>query len=357
MLRLSRLALPGSLLAISSFLSPNIAVALEESNLDIPTELPSQTKVEAKQEQKLALNTPSAPSTEAAAVQEQQQQAPASETFVSQGQPIQLEMLGVSITPIKGWEVSTNTGTLSVVMREPRDPNPAYDHAKYQRNITVAAIHKASPIDEKRAAELKEEMIKSFSADSLVSNFQILEHKFFNYKGQNDGLIVYSSLMIGEYQMQQMHVLVSGEQKQFLMSYTDLAENFQQPASFEAAWNSMVSIEVTGASPLRIDQYARYGALAGGFLMLVMVALLLRRRAGKKDYASEADEFMEDSGDASTSMFATLADGWKIGGDAAEEISGIEFTGHASRHVSRIAKSNISRHAPVTRKTEYVSNY
>src|SRR5690606_24950230 len=214
---------------------------------------------------------------------------------------------------------------LSVVMREPRDPAPAYEKPKYQRNITVAAIHKASPIDEKRAAELKEEMAKSFGADSLVSDFTILEHKFFNYKGQNDGLLVYSSLNIGEYPMMQMHVLVSGEQKQFLMSYTDLADNFQNPASFESAWNTMVSIDVTGSSPNRVSEYARYAAIAGGFLMLGLCALLLRRRAAKKDYSSEADEYLED-GDLSTSMFATLAGGWKLAGNRGEEISGIEFT-------------------------------
>lgn len=347
MLKLSRHVLPGSILAIASFLSPNIAVGAEEADqgASLQAEVPPSSP-------ELAMNNATAPSPEAALAAEQ---APPSETFISQGQAISLEQLGVSIIPPKDWEVSTNTGTLSVVMREQRDPTPAYEKAKYQRNITVAAIQHPSPIDEKRAVELGQEMLKSFSADGLVTDFKVLEHKFFNYKGQNDGLIVYSTLNIGEYPMMQMHVLVSGQEKQFLMTYTDLAENFQNQATFEAAWNTMVSIEVTGVSPIRADEYARYGAVATGFLMLGMVAFLLRRRAGKKDYSSAADEFMDDSDMSSShSLFATLAGGWKIGDDSqVDEVSGIEFTGHASSH----AVSQISRHAPVTRRTEYVSNY
>ena len=326
---LSRYALSGCALACASFLSPNIAVALEETNLAAQpaTTLPQETKTEAAPA--LAAGQVAAPVVE-------------SKTFVSVGQPMSLDNLGLTVTPPKGWEVSTNTGSLSVVMREPRDPAPNYEKPKYQRNITMAAIHQASPIDEKRAADLCEQLIKTFSADSLVSNFQIQEHKFFNYRGQNDGLLVYSTLNIGEYPMMQMHVLVSGKDKQFLMTYTDLADQFNSPASFEGAWNSIVTAEVTGETPLRSAEYARYAATLAGFLMLGMVGLLLRRRANKVDYASDADEYLEDGDGAATSMFATLAEGWKIakGGDA-EEISGIEFTGHA----------------PMTRKTEYVSNY
>lgn len=348
MLSMSRHVLPAAVLAVASLLSPNIAFAIEESNLDpaLPTALPSETKAEAKAQLAMNIPTPSPTGAEQAAEAAQ----PASENFISQGQAVQLELLGVSIVPPTGWEVSTNTGTLSVVMREQRNPIPDYEKAKYQRNITVAAMHRSSPIDEKRAAELKEEMIATFSKDSLVTDFTILEHKFFNYRGQNDGLLVYSSLNIGEYPMMQMHVLVSGQEKQFLMSYTDLADQFQNQQAFEAAWNSMVSIEVTGKTPLRMDEYARYGAVAAGFLMLGLVALLLRRRASKVDYAGDADQYMEEGDDASPSMFATLAGGWRLDAKSDAEVSGIEFS-HAQESFGG------SQHAPVTRKTEYVSNY
>lgn len=267
--------------------------------------------------------------------------------FTSDGTPMQLERLGITITPPATWEVKTNTGTLSVVMHEPREEAPAYEKPKYQRNITVAAIHRGSPIDEQRAVEMKDQLTKAFTADSMVTNFQIIEHKFFNYKGTNDGLLVYSSLNIQDFPMMQMHVLVSGEEKQFLMSYTDLAERFSDPANgaFDKAWNAMVSMEVTGAAPLRQDEYLRFGAIGGGVFLLCLTGFIIRRRAVKKGYDADAEyenDGYESDGDG-TSMFTTLAGDWALPSakDAEGGTNGLEF----------------SRHAPRTRQTEYVSNY
>lgn len=332
MMTLPRILVASSLLYSVSLLSSQVAVGQTET--DLATELPSETKSEKLEAERA----------EAAAT------TVASQTFKSDGGAVSLENLGVTITPPAGWEVSTNTGSLSVVMSEPRQEAPAYEKPKYQRNITVAAMHQASPIDEKRATELKADMMKTFGADPLVSNFQIIEHKFFNYRGKNDGLLVYSSLNIGDYPMMQMHVLVSGQAKQFLLTYTDMADRFsdQKDGSYEAAWNSIVSVEVTGASPNRYEAYMRYGAGAGGFLMLCIALLLIRRRATRVDYGSEADSMIEedDGMTASASVFSTLAGGWKLdgneGGDFA--MSGMEFQTQAS---------GIAR----TRRTEYVSNY
>ena len=63
---------------------------------------------------------------------------PESKTFTSDGAPVALADLGFAITPPAGWEVNTYAGTLSLVMREPKDDAPSYDKPKYQRNITMA---------------------------------------------------------------------------------------------------------------------------------------------------------------------------------------------------------------------------
>jgi hypothetical protein len=218
--------------------------------------------------------------------------------FTSDGSPFTLSELGVVINPPKGWQVSTQTGSLSLVMREPAVANVAPGQIKYQRNITVAAIHKASPIDEKRAEQLKAELIRSFGSDPSVSDFKIMEHKFFNYHGNNDGLLVYSSLNIREFSMMQMHVLVSGQDKQFLMTYTDLANQFgtEKDPSFAAAWDSMVSIQVNGQAPSRIDQYKPYAITGASAFGLLLLGWFLRRRASNVDYKGAADELIDSEG-------------------------------------------------------------
>jgi hypothetical protein len=338
---------------VANFLSPTIAFAESVVEQDLlasndlaaaapATELPDQTKMEMKADAVMTGETAAAPGAEQGAALE-------SRTFVSDGTPVALETLGIKITPPAGWEVSVNDGSLSVVLREPKVTTPSYDKPKYQRNITVAAIHRASPIDETRAAELKNEMATTFGADSLVSSFQVIEHKFFNYRGANDGLLVYSSLNIGEYPMMQAHVLLSGQEKQFLLTYTDLAERFanEQDGAFAQAWSTMVSTDVTGLAPQRYEAYARYAAAGGGVFFLFGALWFLRRRVTRVDFSAEADAMIDsDDGAPSHSVFATLAHGWKIpaadGGGDDMSFSGVTALDRAKTATSRHAVSSVS---------------
>lgn len=328
MSKLSNYVMSSSILWICNLALPSVALGagLNESDIaSVAAELPSETK---------------------STIAENSTPAVESKTFISDGSTVALENLGITIAPPANWEIVTNGGSLSVIMREQREPAPAYEKPKYQRNITVAAIHKSSPIDEQRAIELKEELIKNFSTDSLVSEFSILEHKFFDYRGKNDGLLIYSNLKIGEYPMMQMHVLISGENKQFLLTYTDMAERFSDASVgfYEKAWASMVSTQVTGLSPDRKDAYIRYGAVAGGFLMFGLVGLMFRRKATKHDYSSDADELMDSGEEPSVSMMSTLAVGWKISGESDNSDDDFAFSDHAEKDFR-------------TKQTEYVSNF
>ena len=341
MSKLSNYLVSSSILWACNLALPSVALGsgLNESDIgQVATTLPSETKTA------IAAST----ATTETAVTETTASTPAveSKTFISDGSVIPLDNLGITIAPPAKWEVVTNGGSLSVVMREQREPAPAYEKPKYQRNITVAAIHKSSPIDEQRATELKAELIKNFSSDSLVSNFTILEHKFFDYRGKNDGLLIYSNLNVGEYPMMQMHVLVSGEQKQFLLTYTDLAERFSDSTVgfYEKAWASMVSTQVTGLSPNRMDAYMRYGALAGGVFMFGLVGILFRRKASKYDYSSDADQLMDSGEEPTTSMISTMHGGWKFAAADGDLGDDLVFSSHAA----------VNLH---TKKTEYVSNY
>jgi hypothetical protein len=279
-----------------------------------------------------------------------------SQLFVSDGQPFEIADLGISMAAPEGWQVMTKAASLTVIASEPKDETPSYDKPKYQRNITVAAIHRASPIDEKRAVELKKQMMEKFGNDPLVSDFTVTEHKFFNYKGVNDGLLVYTSLNLGEYPMMQMHILVSGQQNQFLLTYTDLAERFTDEATgnFELAWNTMNSLQVTGDAPLRRDIYIRYGAVAGAFLMLICGLLLLRRKAKNRDFNAEADELdqLPNAQEWTHSIISTLHGDWRI-----DESEDMEFNQDINALESNGETDLDDDSSPKTKRTEYVSNF
>lgn len=236
--------------------------------------------------------------------------------IIGDGTALQIQELGISITPPVGWEVLQKSSGMSLVMQEQRveQKKPDYSKPIYQRNITVAAMHAASPIDEKRAEQLKADLMKAFSGDGIVKEYQIIEHKFFNYRGENDGLLVYASMNLGEFRMMQMNVLVSGAEKQFLMTYTDLADSFAAGgAAYDAAWNSMFSMNVTGNPPARYEDLIRYGALSAGIFFLFAIVTIIRRRSAKIDLSDVEENMHNESwSPEETSLISTMAGEWKL---------------------------------------------
>lgn len=218
-----------------------------------------------------------------------------SQTLVSDGQAIDLPRINAKITPPIGWEVRLNSGGFSAVMQEKKIAPKPSDKVIFQKNITLAVIQRGTPIDETRALELQEELVKSVATDPSATNFKVTEHKFFNYRGTNDGLMIYSSVRLGEFDMMQMHVLVSNEERQYLTTYTDFADQFHKSGvSFDAAWNAMTSLQIAGTSPQRYEDLVRYGSLAATCTMLLGVLGFIRSRRAKLDYDREADEIYRD---------------------------------------------------------------
>jgi hypothetical protein len=200
---------------------------------------------------------------------------------------------GIKITPPLGWVTNKEVANLTLVIKEPGLEQPVYDKPKYQRNITLMTIHEPSPIDDLRSKELGQYLLSHFKESGIAKDFKIIEAKLFDFRGKNDGILVYSSLTIGDYPMMQTHVLVSGAERQYLMTYTDLAERFSQANDygFAAAWSSMVSLEVVGVAPSRMSQH-RTIYLSAAALGLILTGLALwgfkRARTSYRHFADLA---------------------------------------------------------------------
>ena len=250
--------------------------------------------------------------------------------FISDGKPFQLTQIGAQIAPPLGWEVMTDMPGLSLVMQEPKKEGQPVDYAKpiFQRNITVAVSHEATPIDEKEAQVLKEKLKNEFSKNTSVKDFQVFdEHKFFNYRGVNDGLVIYASYTMFDIPMTQMHVVVSGTESRFLLTYTDLTSEFDtNKTAFEAAWNAMVSLSVKGPAPQRYEKALRAGAVSCGiaFVLGMMVALRGMRAKRKLEDDSSDDvshAFSSTTGDTAplTQSGVWLLDGISLGDGPADD--------------------------------------
>ena len=130
----------------------------------------------------------------------------------------------------------------------------------------------------------------------LAKDFLIIEHKFFDYRGKNDGLILYSQLTLGEFPMMQMHVMVSGQDKHYLMTYTDLASEFQSnEAAFQAAWNTMTTVNVEGVAPVRYHSLIVNGGIGLGVLLFFIFIIGMKRRSNRKSYEHYADSIYDEN--------------------------------------------------------------
>ena len=229
--------------------------------------------------------------------------------FVSNGGMVSFPNLGVAIAGPEGWSVRQNSGSgPSLVMKEPKDQreasrkDPSTLAPRFQRNITVSVIHEPSVIDEARAKEITTELSQSYGEHAIAKNFQVTESRLFNYRGENDGILMYSAMTIKDIEMMQMHILVSNSGQQFLLSYTDMASRFDpNDPGFLAAWTSINSIEIGSPAPTALDQYmqplALAGILLGSFLFVIFMARRKRQSNGTDtDFGSTLGSWSDDQG-------------------------------------------------------------
>jgi hypothetical protein len=204
---------------------------------------------------------------------------------------------GLSIAPIAGWKIERKSLGMSLVMKEVLPAQTGeIDYSKpiFARNLTVMTLPEARPIDEAAVPEMKEMISKMFARDPSLKDVTFTDHKFFDYKGKNDGLILFSQLTANNFQMMQMQVIVSGEKKSYLMTYSDLASNFSNPASYDAAWKSMTSIQVPGVAPKRFEKEMMIGGAFGVALLAIIAPFLFIRWYNSRRIRKFADELQYD---------------------------------------------------------------
>lgn len=257
----------------------------------------------------------------------------ASDKIISDGSPITIEKLGVAIAPPVGWEVLQNEMGMSLVLREQgpaEEPEmkPGEEKITFKRNITVVAMHETSPIDENEAANIKEKLNEQFGKQTGIENFQVLEHKFFDYKGKNDGMVIYSAFVMNSIPMAQMHVLIAGQNNRFLLTYTDLASEFEaNQEAYNKAWNTMSTIAVIGNAPVRYENLKVYGAVAAGVAFLIGLLLFYRRRRAIAQYQSEDVHGEPSVSGGENSSVSSL---WSLDGGAMSDMAPISAVSQIS---------------------------
>lgn len=215
------------------------------------------------------------------------QAAPA--VMISNGQPQMIQRLGITISPIAGWEVAEGAQGMSLVMQEPKAPvvipKPGEAPAiSYRRSISVTSFDESYALNASEANKWMQRLQEIIGKGPGINNLVINpEYKFFNYRQANDGLVIYAQYTANEIPMTQVNVIVPGANNAYLITYSDMQSRFDaQPQLFSEAWGSMVSLDVTGEPVWRYADDVTKASFAGGFLLVGIALILLRRRRAKK---------------------------------------------------------------------------
>lgn len=237
--------------------------------------------------------------------------------FVSDGSPLILEDVGLTITPLSGWEVVKNASGMTLIIQAPKGQEAKRGKWQFRRNLTVVTMHEPSPIDEIEAAKLEEQIKLAVAKGTGIPTIQVdPKHHFVDIAtpsspatteeaapsepkaSKNRGLVFYSYFDYQDLPMYQIHYVVSGADKRFILTYTDLAEELQKDEIYAAAWQMLQSVQVTGDAPVRYQTITIVSGILAAGLILVFALLLGRHRRATKRYrqalAAETDQTIDD---------------------------------------------------------------
>jgi hypothetical protein len=216
---------------------------------------------------------------------------------IAEGRPWTAPEIGLTLTPPTGWQIQPGYRGKTLVLQPVPTQEKIKDSSKpiYNRNISVAVVHEARPIDEMEALTLRQKLAADFGQAAGVRDFQIIEHRFIDYRQKADGILLYTAFLLNGFPMSQMHIFLSGSKNSTLLTYTDLADAFQNDEEAMAtAWNAMLSTELVGTAPKRYEDLVYTGLALGLMLVFGFLLVLLRRLAAHKMYEVEEEKLYRD---------------------------------------------------------------
>ena len=123
------------------------------------------------------------------------------------------------------------------------------------RNIAVVRFKGSKLINDTTADEFAEKLVKTYpTTSSTIETYTMRNHQSIQMADGREGVLFYTDFMGSGRKMMQAHVLVSSETGHYLVTYTDVAEHFENPADgtqfLADAWTSMTSIELDSPNPV-----------------------------------------------------------------------------------------------------------
>ena len=208
--------------------------------------------------------------------------------FISDGSAISIPRENLNVVPPEGWEVVSGFPGTTVVFRAPKMKSE-----RVQRIIQLFSFADSQYVDEIAANEMAMELEEKFSkANNSISGYSLRSQTPVTLNDGNRGWLFYFGFVINDVEMMHAHLLTSSQNRHYVMTYTDVAENFEKETSSKdhlgIAWASMTSLALESHAPKRMGMYKIIGIALGVLSIVLLILIILRnRKAGQvyDDYA------------------------------------------------------------------------
>ncbi len=214
---------------------------------------------------------------------------------ISRGERIEIEGKGFSIVPPVGWIVQKNLPRLSLAL------GAVVTGVTYARNITVMRSKGPVFINEETANNFEARISKNFPQSSTeIDKFSIRNHTTIPMEDGREAILIYTEFLGAGKSMMQAHIVLSSETDHYLVTFTDIAEHFENPSDaggvLAEAWGSMTSIHLNTPNPVSDTGLASVLLWGGGMIALFLLVGMVRKKMAARAYRRVADS-SEDEGE------------------------------------------------------------
>ncbi len=215
---------------------------------------------------------------------------------------IQAGSTGFSIMPPADWTIRSDIPGQTLVLE-----SPVTKKNHYRSTIQVRVAQGPRYMDSVGISDFKDEMTTKLGQEGgSMQDFSIRNAESVKTDDGREGLLVYSGFTMNTVEMLQAHLLLSSAQQHVVVTYTDLAKNFDSNAGdapLGIAWGAMTTAKMPGENPERFAGPIQIAALAGVLIVVIGVLLTVRNALAKQAYARAASETPEnfDTGETTDS--------------------------------------------------------
>lgn len=217
---------------------------------------------------------------------------------ISDGSRISFKGGDISIIPPKNWEVHRNADGMTALFQIPYTPSI------YQRTIKILFANVAFTIDEYTLEKFSDIIMEKAIKSSLGQHgYHIRNKLIIELKDGSPALLYYTAFTMNDTDMMEMHILTSSSDGHYLLTYTDVAQNFESDSvgknHLDLAYESMTSVELDSKSPGRFDFAKNLGLGVGSIIIFLVTFHVVRKRKSRKfvlDVEELNAELLEDDG-------------------------------------------------------------